>query len=1292
MEPTTTGIFGVDGHVNFSFTNHHIGRVTGRDFCEVYNMKVLCTMMVDEAFHHRSLTKKQIEAKGRGVTMLKEGQVDTFAKIRDAVANVGADGLMPYKMGRTHRTPRVGRLYDVKHNIMAYTNSGIRSVALEGMVEIDQKKCHPTLFKMLYTNIMKKLPVTATRLIEDPEGFIIEVMAFYNLVPTPENRKMVKVIVLAINYGGGVEGVFKKSEFQEVEDQFKDQDGEFKYAPALTAFKKEVREVMEVVKLHYRGVYDMVALKGNIEHKNITRTLSFVLQEMETCISSIAVMYLIDEGVLRKRADGLVRMTFLHDGFFVPVNETINDELLVKLTEHVRDVTGVPVSFGFKVVDPNYTTEEKAVIERVVLATEAETIAKMWMMAKLVFPIPSIVEPEGVEDGIMRATHGYDFHFTQEGVSRVRVDVWRGGELRGSDTIGEIDTIDDDLACRDDMARGIAAETFGATTMENGLIDVQLPRRPGEYVEMRELVDGEYVKMRPRDLLETGKRHTVYIKGTMGSGKSYMAINDLINPALQMGKGAISLTPNKSLAQAMGSDCARGGVPMSMYTNKKALDRKRKRGSDDGDDTVTQYMEPKVRAVTVRGKIDVPSGDARVVVKPGGRDDRAIITTIDSILKVPEDVTHGVLFGDETSKLYNQVASGTMDRDASRRMTNIDRLKMAVAKSTVVLMADADMTSREVKITSELRPDTRNKYIYYANSHYRLDYQRVPTESQLRHYILQDLFVWGTPVAVACSTNAGSKRQAAMVVDFAQGRIDTFMRKVDRTTADVIEWIADTVMITTEEASVRLLRVLNGVNHICGDETPHMRKSKELLLKESYAVGHWRRDVWSYDDDDDDDRFTLRETRMQDLQLYPTMILSYSPSITIGVSFQTGHFKTMYGLFNSVSVSTSSLAQMLRRIRKLFTVRVYEGVSRFNGVAHEKKMEQAVDAVKRYATSSGVGVDPWLADTYRHIHVEMGGQEGRITGAMARTLINSNPYNLMSDLSVDPAVGGVRSEVIGDEAIEAIVRAKVLITFAQLKGALPEEKSKFHSLARYFPVFGDTDGTEDLHVQDMYFAMPDYLNDNHGVMRKVLKNGRSIRFIHLLFTAAHNPTYISKWVLDSFTNSFKVDVRDALTLVGSLGFREFRQFIDWCLHSSRGPCPRGLDPGEFVYDGEVVERVVGRLGIDTEGDGSEAVKTLRALNALLLRRCPVLKVKKGMPVRKRRIHGCRTERVLSVDVEFINFYDEFMNGVEPTSPWLDDSADGTGGGGGGGGRREVVKEGLGKCGVGSMLVYSNFAR
>ena len=89
------------------------------------------------------------------------------------------------------------------------------------------------------------------------------------------------------------------------------------------------------------------------------------------------------------------------------------------------------------------------------------------------------------------------------------------------------------------------------------------------------------------------------------------------------------------------------------------------------------------------------------------------------------------------------------------------------------------------------------------------------------------------------------------------------------------------------DAVALLARVLNGCNVICGDSTAEMTRAKELLLKQSYAKELRIYSRWAFVEGG-----WVQRTLSMDAQGKPiaekheTVLLAFSPSITVGVSWE----------------------------------------------------------------------------------------------------------------------------------------------------------------------------------------------------------------------------------------------------------------------------------------------------------------------------------------------------------------------------------------------------------------------
>ena len=139
-----------NGHVNFEMTSLPIKQLQQYEFCEVYNMSTMDTLLCHPAFRHRNRTKAQVEAESHDHMKHNMKEHDTFADVRSALSNVGVTGVYKYNLERSKKVPQYGRHFDRRYRLMAYKQSRVRSVVLDGKVEIDQQGCHPCSFCGLY--------------------------------------------------------------------------------------------------------------------------------------------------------------------------------------------------------------------------------------------------------------------------------------------------------------------------------------------------------------------------------------------------------------------------------------------------------------------------------------------------------------------------------------------------------------------------------------------------------------------------------------------------------------------------------------------------------------------------------------------------------------------------------------------------------------------------------------------------------------------------------------------------------------------------------------------------------------------------------------------------------------------------------------------------------------------------------------------------------------------------------------------------------------------------------------
>ena len=199
----------VDGELNFEFTKAVIDNLITYSFCEAYDMEIMDTMLRHRAFAHRNRTKAEIESESDDRLKHWRVKVDTFGQVRDVISTVGVDGVRTYKLERSKTVPTYGRVYDTDYAILAYTQSHVRAVALNGTVEIDQQGCHPRNFLRLYTETFGKVPPATTFLVENKHKFVTQALLFYSLPDNQDTRGLIKTIVLAMTYAGTLGSAFK---------------------------------------------------------------------------------------------------------------------------------------------------------------------------------------------------------------------------------------------------------------------------------------------------------------------------------------------------------------------------------------------------------------------------------------------------------------------------------------------------------------------------------------------------------------------------------------------------------------------------------------------------------------------------------------------------------------------------------------------------------------------------------------------------------------------------------------------------------------------------------------------------------------------------------------------------------------------------------------------------------------------------------------------------------------------------------------------------------------------------
>ena len=656
------------------------------------------------------------------------------------------------------------------------------------------------------------------------------------------------------------------------------------------------------------------------------------------------------------------------------------------------------------------------------------------------------------------------------------------------------------------------------------------------------------------------------------------------------------------------------------------------------DNDITDYF-PAALPVHAR------SGDEELEVPSTIRDDRALVTTFDSLHRSSESDLD-LLFIDELSKNRVQVTLKTMDTRPNKRDRNFKQLGATIAMSRLLVAADAGMEADDVNFVRKHRgsrgAQAKTTNILYNNSHYRLDARFVKTEVQLMGSILRSVIVERKNTVIASSTNGGAKAFGDIARQYCQGKRDLFMNKVNRSSKEVINEVASIHRIETCAATALLERVLNGCNHICGDGGRVMRAAKKLLLERSLATEHniWKK--WRFNGEEWVEH-TLHRAQRSDV-----VVLSFSPSITVGVSFETLHFSACYALFGNVIQHADTLIQMLRRFRSIFVVNIYLGTS-----APRKSLEDRLRAAnistERYHEKEMVQqMDPGVLEVYQEEDAAMQPQLGShraLRKAVERALFHSNAFNVVRDVPVLNTAEEHFSGDAGFASIEAMVDAKVLTSQSQLAGALPEERGKFNLLNRLFP------GNE----------LPACLSKR--TQRFMLHEKESFRFLaNALLQHKKDAVSVSPLVIDNFTNTFRANFRDTEKLLACLGFHNFSHLLDWCapVTSRRGRPSKeeqlrseSLRPGRFSFNNQLVDNVKDRLGISWKDnkkkkrDPDPVDKTVRCLTKVLSKECPRAFHPAVGIMRERKIHGLRTQRFRETDLDFLNLFRTIMSGKEP---------------------------------------------
>lgn len=185
-------------------------------------------------------------------------------------------------------------------------------------------------------------------------------------------------------------------------------------------------------------------------------------------------------------------------------------------------------------------------------------------------------------------------------------------------------------------------------------------------------------------------------------------------------------------------------------------------------------------------------------------------------------------------------------------------------------------------------------------------YHRVHYEPHFRSAILNALFVKKHNVAVACSIYKEAATHAEMVRLYATGGINLRHEKVKRTTSAVISELVETHWFTRDDAKELLLHVLNGCDVI---DSAHAMTA--LAPHGSVGQTHWPFHLWAFDGDE------LVRTEVNERRLYPTVLLSYTPSILDVPDFPELYFQSSFGFFGYILADPYVLSRTLKLCRGL---------------------------------------------------------------------------------------------------------------------------------------------------------------------------------------------------------------------------------------------------------------------------------------------------------------------------------------------------------------------------------------
>lgn len=534
-EKSVTPIFGTDGLVDFQVTAQLKKDIINRAFVEVYDMLLVDRLLFHTAFAHRNQNKNQLQKESRDRLKWKRIESDSMTYLKSCMEANQWSPFFQYKLEHSRKVESMalGRLYDRTHKAVMYMSNRLRSVLFKDLVEVDQKSCHPRIFIQVYKGLFGHEPEIAARIVAEKVTLYPQFAQALSCSVSD-----IKLVVNSILYGGGVQSILgdptiKKSNDKQRIDQERNELEE-KTPPLLKRFKGEVQQVLQVVTQKYSAQYEVLRQhrgSSKVDWSDRTRTLSYILQEVETAITAHALSLMIEWGCTRVIKEGIIA-SLVHDGVYIsPTDKEVD---LEELSKRVSSRVGFKVTFGFKRVNPGFTPDELRALNEI--------------------PATDITKKRLAAEAFGLTNHRVVVKQRAPGQADVTMELWDGRPVM-TQSFFTTDQREREIQTGTWVAHRDAKVIFkGAKT-----IDMQLPK-PSTW-----LSPPAYVKFQ----CEQGIM--AFIKAGMNSGKSYNAFKE----AAKLGE-CVYIAPTISLVESAITDALNEhGLRLGDYRDKKNKDHRR---------------------------------------------------------------------------------------------------------------------------------------------------------------------------------------------------------------------------------------------------------------------------------------------------------------------------------------------------------------------------------------------------------------------------------------------------------------------------------------------------------------------------------------------------------------------------------------------------------------------------------------------------------------------------------------------------------------------------------------------